>query len=298
MSEHKNPNPYRRPIVVASTVLILGAAASLALNIKAISLTPDAEWGAYASGIGWPVALILAIELLIHTPWSKGKMDTWVKVGVLVLVAGVAAWISYWHGAHVLSHWGYDEVGRYAGPLVADAAMALATLALQRVAEAKRAAKLAMATVATPAPLATLATAPAVAKPATWPLATPLATLPIVPLATPAAVATEPANPLAALDEDWGNLEAELAAEGLAPAAEPEPAAAEPAQGPTTEAPQVQLTTVPTEAAKRIQAILAETPSATGEEIAQALLDDGLAGSTKTGRRWAAAVKNNTARVS
>jgi hypothetical protein len=293
MSE--NMKSYRRPILVASTVLLLGGGASLALNIKAISLTPGAEWGAYASGIGWPLALLLAIELLIHTPWAKSRMDTWIKVGVLVLVAGVAAWISYWHGAHVLSHWGYDEVGRYAGPLVPDAAMALATLALQRVAEAKRVAKAAVATVAKPtlanhvvATIETLASGQHVAAEDV--------------MATPVGQEADLATDWADLEGDLDRELAEMTAAGQAapPATEPEPApAAEATEDAQDEAPAVRLTTVPALAAKRIQEALdANASTAELTALDAALADEGLAGSPRTARRWRAAVANRTARVS
>jgi len=280
---------YRRPVLVASTVLLLGGGASLALNIKAISLNPAAELGAYASGIGWPLALLLAIELLIHTPWAKGRMDSWTKVGVLVLVAGVAAWISYWHGAHVLAHWGYDEVGRYAGPLVPDAAMALATLALQRVAEARRAAK------------ALVATTPTVANHAVAILET-LATGQHVAAEGVATEATAGGQEMD-LATDWATLESDLDAEMAAMVAagqtadpKPEPEAA---TDETTDAAPVRLTSVPALAAKRIQEAL--DAGASGSDLVAldaALADEGLAGSARTARRWRAAVANQTARVS
>jgi hypothetical protein len=276
MSENETPT-YRRPAAVATTVLVLGTAASLAINAKAISLTPNPEGGAYVSGLAWPLALLLVIELMIHTPWMSNKRDAWTKGAALVIVGGVAAWISYWHGVHVLAHWSYDEVGQHAGPLVADVAMAVATLALNRIGHAKRMAKnVAVATVATPpAPVATVASAEDVAT--------------------------------ADLANDWAGLEDEVAAYVAAEQARPvsappaietaETTAPEPAEEPAQTAATTTLTKVPAEAAKRIQAALEANPKATAVSIAADLVEAGLADSPRSGRRYVAAVKNGTARL-
>lgn len=292
MSENKTTKTHRRPVAVASTVLVGGIIVSLWFNLKAISLEPNAEAGAYVSGILWPLGLLLAIELLIHTPWRKGATDTLIKVAVLVLVAGVAAWISYWHGAHVLAHWSYDTVGQHVGPLVPDAAMALATLALQRVGQARRLATedVAMATpVATPLTVANVLEAKDQATLANW---------------MAEVTDGQPATAEPTLEDDWASLERdfdeELAAMTEAAKSAPEPTAP-PAQDETTPepvAPAVQLTTVPAEAAKRITEALAENPKAAATALAADLVAAGLASSDRTGRRYVAAIKNNTARVS
>src|SRR3982751_5435028 len=130
---------HRRPLVVATTVLVLGVAASLAGNLQAINLdNAQPGVGAYISATAWPLALFGVVELLIHTPWLASWRDGITKVAVLILVGSAAAWISYWHLANVLSHYGYDVASRYAGPVAIDAAMVLAALALDRVVQARR----------------------------------------------------------------------------------------------------------------------------------------------------------------
>ena len=132
---------YRRPVVVATTVLATGVLASLAGNLQAINLDNQAPGiGAHISAVFWPVILFGTVELLIHTPWMSNWRDRLTKGAVVILVAGVAAWVSYWHLANVLSHYGYDVASRYVGPLAVDAAMVLATLALNRIGHARRAA--------------------------------------------------------------------------------------------------------------------------------------------------------------
>lgn len=130
---------HRRPLVVATTVLVLGVAASLAGNLQAINLDNASPGvGAYVSATAWPLLLFGVVELLIHTPWLANWRDRVTKGAVLVAVASVAAWVSYWHLANVLSHYGYDQASRYAGPVAIDAAMVLAALALDRVVQARR----------------------------------------------------------------------------------------------------------------------------------------------------------------
>lgn len=130
---------HRRPMIVATSVLVLGVAATLAGNLQAINLdNANPGVGAYISAIWWPLALFGVVELLIHTPWLANWRDRMTKGAVLVAVASVAAWVSYWHLANVLSHYGYDVASRYAGPVAIDAAMVLAALALDRVVQARR----------------------------------------------------------------------------------------------------------------------------------------------------------------
>lgn len=272
MSAHSKS--YARPTTVAGLVLLLGTVASLAINAKAISLTDKPETGAYISGLAWPIALLVVIELMIHTPWMDNWRDRSTKGAALIVVGGVAAWISYSHGVHVLAHWHYDFVGQHAGPLVADVAMAVATLALHRVGHAKR-----MATVASGQQV--VASPPAVASGQNR-------------VATVATIELPAREAMAELAKDWAtvasDLDADLAALAKnAPAATPSPATDRPSS----------LTTVPELAAKRIrEALDAQASKAELVELDEALAADGIAGSPRTARRWRAAVANGTERVS
>jgi hypothetical protein len=130
---------HRRPAAVATLVLLAGVAASLAGNLQAINLeNAEPGIGAYVSAVIWPLWLFGTVEVLLHTPWLANWRDRLTKGAAVLLVASVAAWVSYWHLANVLSHYGYDVASRYAGPLAIDAAMVLATLALNRVGHARR----------------------------------------------------------------------------------------------------------------------------------------------------------------
>jgi hypothetical protein len=146
-----NERTHTRALIVSTAVLTLGISASIAGNLQAINLADRAPGiGAYLSAIFWPVTLFGVIEVLLHTPWLRNWRDDSTKVIAVGLAGAMAAYISYFHLAHTLSAYGYDVASRYMGPLAIDAAMAMATLSLNRVGQARRAALL--DTVAKPAP--------------------------------------------------------------------------------------------------------------------------------------------------
>lgn len=130
---------YTRATIVATTVLAGGILASLAGNLQAIHLDNARPGiGAIVSAIFWPLAIFGVVELVLHTPWVANWRDHLTKLATVVLVGGVAFWVSYWHLANVLSQYGYDVASRYTGPLAVDMAMILAALALNRVGQARR----------------------------------------------------------------------------------------------------------------------------------------------------------------
>jgi hypothetical protein len=131
---------HRRPATVATLTLLGGIAASLSGNLQAINLgSHQPGIGAYVSAIVWPLTLFAVVEVLLHTPWLNNWRDGLTKAVAVGFVGLMAAYISYFHLAHTLSAYGYDVVSRYAGPLAIDAAMVMATLALNRVGQARRA---------------------------------------------------------------------------------------------------------------------------------------------------------------
>lgn len=161
---------YRRALIVATLVLIGGISASLAGNLVAINLdNADPGFGEHVSAVLWPLLLFGVVEMLIHTPWVANWRDHLTKLATTIGVGAVAAWVSYWHLANVLSHYGYDVASRYAGPLSMDMGMVMAALALNRVGQARRTSDTSLATVQTVAnsdgSLATLATVQTVANP-------------------------------------------------------------------------------------------------------------------------------------
>lgn len=129
---------HRRAHVWAMGMILGGLAMSLAGNFQAINLDGGRPGiGAYVSAFIWPSFLFGVIEVMLHTPWLSSWRDRLTKGGALVLVAFVAAWISYWHLQHVMKAYGYDTVASHTGPLAVDIGMVLATLALDRVRKAQ-----------------------------------------------------------------------------------------------------------------------------------------------------------------
>jgi hypothetical protein len=303
MSEHVNPDKsYRRATVVASLVLGAGLIASLAGNVQSILLEDGAPGvGALISAVWWPIILFGMIELAIHTPWDTSTRDELTRwVGVLA-IGLLAFYISYFHLAHVLSSFGYDVASRYAGPFAVDLAMVVATVALNRVGQVRK------QLVATEArgheevaePLS-LASQPLPADPT--PVATPGQEVASTPEQPGQEVAADFFTALCD-DQDWatgGNdLDAELA-ELIAQAQirEPEPEQ-EPEPEPESEQeqpPAVKLTPVPARAAKMIRTALEQ--GMIGKELDAYLVAEGVAPSTRSARRWRAALANGTARVS
>lgn len=128
---------HKRASVWAMGMILGGLAMSLAGNFQAINLDGGRPGiGAYVSAFIWPSFLFGVIEVMLHTPWLANWRDRFTKGGALILVAFVAAWISYWHLCHVMTAYGYDTVASHTGPLAVDIGMVLATLALDRVRKA------------------------------------------------------------------------------------------------------------------------------------------------------------------
>jgi hypothetical protein len=137
---------HRRAAWVATLTLALGIVTSLGGNLQAINLGGrEPGVGAYISAVFWPLALFAAIEVMLHTPWLASRRDNLTKWVGLASVAGMAAYVSYGHMVHVLLAYGYDKPSGHFGPLAVDGLMAMCTLALNRVGQARRA----------PAPVAT-----------------------------------------------------------------------------------------------------------------------------------------------
>jgi hypothetical protein len=77
-----------------------------------------------ATGFWTPVALFLALEMVERVP-AKGPWGTARRAGVGV-IALIAAWVSYWHLAHIFTVGGADPVSAHAMPFTVDVLMALA----------------------------------------------------------------------------------------------------------------------------------------------------------------------------
>lgn len=112
----------------ARATLALGIGASLAANMLA----------AHPSVVGriiaaWsPVALLLTVEMLVRVPvgtgWLSGLRVAWAGV-----IAGIAAWVSYWHMVKVALTYGEAEAAAHLLPISVDGLVVVASVSLLEI---------------------------------------------------------------------------------------------------------------------------------------------------------------------
>jgi hypothetical protein len=107
----------------------LGIAVSIAGNIGHAA-SDGMKPGEWAGAAFWPLALMLTIEILTRVRWQPGKRWTAARIAGLVLVAAVAAVLSYRHLAGLMTYWGEDKLNAHLGPLAVDGLMLVAATAL------------------------------------------------------------------------------------------------------------------------------------------------------------------------
>ncbi|MBM0275077.1 DUF2637 domain-containing protein [Micromonospora tarensis] len=106
-------------------VLTLGVAASIAGNVlhaqdRLISQVISA-WS--------PLALLLTIELISRVPVHSRRLAVG-RWAATALIAGIAAWVSYWHMAAVASRYGETNGSQYLLPLSVDGLVVVASICL------------------------------------------------------------------------------------------------------------------------------------------------------------------------
>jgi hypothetical protein len=107
----------------------LGILVSIAGNIGHAA-SDGMKPGEWAGAAFWPLALMLTIEILTRVRWQPEKRWTVARFAALILVAMVAAVLSYRHLAGLMSYWGEDPLNAYLGPLAVDGLMLIAATAL------------------------------------------------------------------------------------------------------------------------------------------------------------------------
>lgn len=106
-------------------VLVLGVAASIAGNVlhardNLISQVISA-WS--------PLALLLTVELISRVPVHRRLLAA-VRWAATALIAGIAAWVSYFHMAAVASRYGETGGAQYLLPLSVDGLVVVASICL------------------------------------------------------------------------------------------------------------------------------------------------------------------------
>jgi len=109
----------------ARATLALGVIASGAANI--LHAQPDPISRVISA---WPpVALLFAVELIsrvpVHRPWMAA-----IRLVAASILAGIAAWVSYWHMAAVAATYGETGSSAYLLPLTVDGQVVVASISL------------------------------------------------------------------------------------------------------------------------------------------------------------------------
>jgi hypothetical protein len=131
--------------LVAWAGFVFGSLVSIGGNILAVWVPPKGagpDWSpTLASQFGagvWPVALLIAVEVLSRTAWPLLTHARWwqklitrlLTYGAVCGVALFAATISYQHIRDVLLFWNYPDLSAGVGPLVIDGLMVISGYAM------------------------------------------------------------------------------------------------------------------------------------------------------------------------
>ncbi|MEU7909172.1 DUF2637 domain-containing protein [Actinoplanes sp. NPDC049118] len=166
-------------------VFTLGIAASLAGNVL------HAQNNVISQAISaWsPLALLLTVELISRIP-TRGGAASIARMAATAVIAGIAAWVSYWHMAGVAAGYGETGAAPYLLPLSVDGLIVVASVSLVEI--GRRISTLTatdpVAVAEAPPPLATPVPAPA---PMTE---TPAAAVPVAKRRAPKRVTPRPAS--------------------------------------------------------------------------------------------------------
>ncbi|MEV7264202.1 DUF2637 domain-containing protein [Micromonospora aurantiaca] len=106
-------------------VLALGVAASIAGNV----LHARDEFISQVISAWSPLALLLTIELISRVPVHRRHLAL-ARWAATALIAGIAAWVSYWHMAAVASRYGETNGSQYLLPLSVDGLVVVASICL------------------------------------------------------------------------------------------------------------------------------------------------------------------------
>lgn len=109
--------------------LALGVAASVAANILHAQPNPIAQ----AIAAWPPLALLLTVELISRVPVHRRSLAA-VRLAATAAIAGIAAWVSYWHMAGVAARYGEAGAAPYLLPLSVDGLVVVASVSLVELA--------------------------------------------------------------------------------------------------------------------------------------------------------------------
>jgi hypothetical protein len=117
-------------------VLGLGVAASVIANVLHAVDNPISQ-----SIAAWPpLALLLTVELISRIPVHSRALAV-ARIVATAAIAGIAAWVSYWHMAGVAARYGETGASPYLLPISVDGLIVVASICLVELAGRIRAAE-------------------------------------------------------------------------------------------------------------------------------------------------------------
>lgn len=122
----------------AWTGFVVGIAASIAANVLHAM---EGAW-TYPELVGaafWPTALLISVEVLTRVAWPRGWQWILARFAGVVVVAFVAAALSYLHMRSLLISWGEGTFQATIGPAAVDGLMLISATALLAVSRSKAA---------------------------------------------------------------------------------------------------------------------------------------------------------------
>jgi len=215
----------RRVRWAVRATLVLGVAASVVANVLHALDNPISQ----AIAAWPPCALLLTVELISRVPVHR-KSLAFCRLLATAIIAGIAAWVSYWHMAGVAARYGESGASPYLLPLSVDGLIVVASICLVELGS-QIATQEAEARTTQTHPAATQPTAaqPAATHPAAQPAPAPQRTTPHTPQPIAASV---PASASASASAANRSPDLEAAVPGLIPI----PAATKPTRRSTADA--------------------------------------------------------------
>ncbi|BFU47701.1 DUF2637 domain-containing protein [Krasilnikovia sp. MM14-A1004] len=119
---------WRRLRWAVRVALVVGVAASVAANM--LHALPNPISQAIAA---WPpLALLLTVELISRVPVYRRSLAA-VRLLATTVIAGIAAWVSYWHMTAVAARYGETGASPYLLPLSVDGLIVVASICLVEI---------------------------------------------------------------------------------------------------------------------------------------------------------------------
>jgi hypothetical protein len=116
---------YRRVRWAVRATLALGVGASVAANVLHARPNPISQ-----TISAWPpLALLLTVELVSRVPMHRRSLAA-LRVVAMIVISGIAAWVSYWHMRDVADRYGEAPVSAYLLPVSVDGLIVVASICL------------------------------------------------------------------------------------------------------------------------------------------------------------------------